>query len=1108
MTRLLLFAALVLIAYAVKSQSGTFSKGKVDSLEILASRQATLSDTAKLNVLNELCWQYKNIDTEKALKYGQQAKMLAEEYLNSSITAKEVKRYKTALATSINHIGVVFDYRGEYDKALVFYLKGLNLHEELNDKQRIATSLNNVGIIYYYQGKYLETLKYYNRALQLREELQDERGIAGSLNNIGLVYINQVMKSKDPKGLESAVEHFSRSLKIKEKLGDKQGIARSLGNIGKVYRYKAEFTGNADDYEMAIEYYLKGLKIFDKLGDKKGRSISLADIGDVYYVQKDYKSAEEFTRQAIDVAAEIGAKSELANAYSQLSKIYEPQGKADQALDAYKDYIHIKDSLKNESAAKKMAEMKAALDIQDKERQIEMLSKDNKIQALEAKRQNILRNLLIVVLLLLVVLGVFVYVRYRDNQTGNLELEKLSLVASKTDNYVIITDKNDEIEWVNDAFTRITGFELDEIIGKKPEHILRGENTDKDASSKIEQARREQGAFSGEILNYKKNGEPIWLSFNVNPIIDAPGEVERYINIGNDITEKKKQEEEIEKLSFIAQKTDNFVVLTDKDDCIEWVNEGFTRLFGYELDEIKGIPPGQLLGGKMTDPLTAKRITENKKNKISFREEILNYDKRGNPVWIALSVTPVVNSEGEIERYINIGADISKRKTSEEKYNTVANRLELINSIDNAMMQADSLKEIIDFSIRKLYQDLKFPRISMVLFNFEEGTFYPFSVSTKPGSILTEGTVLPLSDFHGVPHLLKFKNYLVQNLAEKDILSGSDVELMKEGINSYLLCPLVAKNQLLGSLNICSDKIKHFNTELINIIEEIAKGIGISLYQQQLQDKIKESNEKLKIKNDDITYSIKYAKRIQDTIFPSPKAIKAALKNAFVYFKPKDIVSGDFYVLLENDNKVLIGVADCTGHGVPGAFISMIGYNLMNQAVNEYELSKPSEILNHVNKEMYNTLNHDYRETKMRDGMDMGLCAIDFKNRKLEFAGANNSLCVARKGKLLEIKGDQYPVGVFFEGDMKKFTHHDIKLKKGDQIYLFSDGFADQFGGPDEKKYKYSQFKNLILKASECDIGKQEKFFGDAFDEWIGLNGKAKHPIEQTDDLCIIGIEV
>jgi len=247
-----------------------------------------------------------------------------------------------------------------------------------------------------------------------------------------------------------------------------------------------------------------------------------------------------------------------------------------------------------------------------------------------------------------------------------------------------------------------------------------------------------------------------------------------------------------------------------------------------------------------------------------------------------------------------------------------------------------------------------------------------------------------------------------------------------------------------------------------------------------------------------VTDSIRYAKRLQESILPPDQRVREMLQESFVLYRPKDIVSGDFYWVESVGEKVVIAAVDCTGHGVPGAFMSLVGYNGLNQAIKEHGHLRPSEILGDLNRIAYETLHKDRDKYIVRDSMDMALCSLDPRTRVLEYAGANCPLYVVRDGQLLQFAPDKMPVGGFdLEG--RTFTDHRIKLEAGDAIYLFSDGYPDQFGGPRGKKFLYRRFRELLVSISQEPMDRQKVLLQDALNEWKG-------PHDQVDDILVMGI--
>jgi serine phosphatase RsbU (regulator of sigma subunit) len=261
--------------------------------------------------------------------------------------------------------------------------------------------------------------------------------------------------------------------------------------------------------------------------------------------------------------------------------------------------------------------------------------------------------------------------------------------------------------------------------------------------------------------------------------------------------------------------------------------------------------------------------------------------------------------------------------------------------------------------------------------------------------------------------------------------------------------------------------------------------------------KVEYQKQEVESAHKEIKDSINYAKKIQTAILPPNNLVKEHLKESFILYKPKDVVAGDFYWMKSIGDTVLYAAADCTGHGVPGALVSVVCSNALNQSVKELQTTNPAEIL-----EMTRSLVKDNLKSEdkiVRDGMDIALCAINFKTNTLEFSGANNPLYIIRDSELTLTKGDKQPVGNHY--NEKPFKKHSIQLKKGDLIYSFTDGFADQFGGPKGKKFMYKQFKNLLISIIEKPLDTQCEILNNTFETWKG-------DLEQIDDVCIIGVRV
>lgn len=276
------------------------------------------------------------------------------------------------------------------------------------------------------------------------------------------------------------------------------------------------------------------------------------------------------------------------------------------------------------------------------------------------------------------------------------------------------------------------------------------------------------------------------------------------------------------------------------------------------------------------------------------------------------------------------------------------------------------------------------------------------------------------------------------------------------------------------------------------------KRANILLEEQNIE--IKHQRDQIFIQKQEITDSIHYAKRIQTAILPPDRILEKNLADHFILYRPRDIVSGDYYWMTEIENKTIVLAADCTGHGVPGAFMSMLGVSFLNEIVNKQGISKPSSILNELRRAIVDSLHQTGKEGEAQDGMDIALVCIDHSTMKAEYAGAYNSLYLIRDGQLTEYDADRMPIGIHVKGTTE-FTNNEIDIQKGDGLYIFSDGYIDQFGGDKFKKFMAKRFKELLTEINPQPFPKQAQILNTALEKWKGS-------IEQIDDILVIGLKI
>jgi serine phosphatase RsbU (regulator of sigma subunit) len=249
-------------------------------------------------------------------------------------------------------------------------------------------------------------------------------------------------------------------------------------------------------------------------------------------------------------------------------------------------------------------------------------------------------------------------------------------------------------------------------------------------------------------------------------------------------------------------------------------------------------------------------------------------------------------------------------------------------------------------------------------------------------------------------------------------------------------------------------------------------------------------------KNKQITDSINYAQRIQSALLPGEEDVRKIIPESFLLFMPKDIVSGDFFWISRPDeNTIVFATADCTGHGVPGGFMSMLGTSFLNEIINEKGLRSPAKILDALRDKIIVALKQQGHTQENKDGMDIVLCLLDKASGNMTYAAANNNFYLLRNGKLTEHEADKMPIG-YYHDQVKPFREHTIALQPGDCVYTFTDGYADQFGGPNGKKFKYAQLEELILSQAQVSPLVQKEIFYTSIRHWQG-------ELEQVDDICL-----
>ena len=389
-----------------------------------------------------------------------------------------------------------------------------------------------------------------------------------------------------------------------------------------------------------------------------------------------------------------------------------------------------------------------------------------------------------------------------------------------------------------------------------------------------------------------------------------------------------------------------------------------------------------------------------------------------------------------------------------------------------------------EFDLELIQREL---RRSNILFTFQLATnreeFIEWLASFSPDLILSDHSLPQFDSISALKIVRDNYPHIPFILVTGSVSEEFAVRCIKNGAEDYIL-----KSNLIRLPSLIENAMNKKNLKIEN---DVIKN---------LNEELKHTQQIISQKNKDITDSIKYAKQIQNSILPDKRLFSRTFPEAFIIYKPKDIVSGDFYWFAEYKNRFLIAVGDCTGHGVPGALLSMIGYHLLNNIIYLRNIIQPEAVLEELNKGIRDIFKQGKKNNTVNDGMDIVFCSFDNKNSTLEYAGAKRPVYIIRKNELEEIKGSSFSIGGIQNG-ICNYKSTVVQLQQGDKIYMFTDGYTDQFGGTKNKKIKTQRFQEILLEMNAVKMVSQKKILSDFVDEW-------KKGYDQTDDILVIGIEV
>jgi PAS domain S-box-containing protein len=775
----------------------------------------------------------------------------------------------------------------------------------------------------------------------------------------------------------------------------------------------------------------------------------------------------------------------------------------------------------------------------------------------------------------------------------NMELEKLSIVASETDNGVLICGPGGEIEWANEGLTKLLGYTFEELKqkGKTIEEL----SSNPDIKDVIKQSIKNKKTSTYQALNHTKDGHERWTQSTLTPILDEKGEIKKLVVIDTDISERKKIEEQLNKKNHELEQSNKTIVILSEigqkitstlsiEKIVEKTYGSINRLMDADIFCI-GIPnrmnntiefPGFLEKGEkfdseydLNDDTRLPVLCFKHKYEIcinDFEKEYQQYipfipppiagEQPESIIYLPLlfnnKVIGVVNVSSfrknaytaqhlnilkNLAVYIAIGIqnaelyenleEMVRVRTAElmnkkEEIERTYNNIQILSEIGQEITSTLNLEKILDTVYKKVNSLMDATIFGIGIYD-EARQCIEYKLAVENGKKY-EVYLRDMNNKNQFPVwcIDNQKAVFINNVYEEysNYISSYEVHIKKleDGNNeaghpqSMIYLPIQLKERVIGVIAVQSPKKDAYTHNHLEILQTLASYIAIALDNAHLYDNMEEEIkartkeiEKQKVlveeKNLKITDSISYALRIQQAILPSQQMMSSVLPDSFIFFKPKDIVSGDFYWAHAIDqHEVLFAAVDCTGHGVPGAFMSIMGYNLLEQIVKEQQIHEPGKILDELSSSVVRALKQTGQLGSIKEGMDIALCKLNYRSNELEYAGAHNPLTMIRNNTITEIKANRRSIGIS-SASPAPFINHKVQLQKGDCIYIFSDGFADQKGGPANQKFFYQPFRDLLVSIHQQNMQTQENLLEQTMNDW--KNGQ-----EQIDDMLVIGVRV
>lgn len=958
------------------------------------------------------------------------------------IKQSEAQNYLRGKALALRTLGACYIWVSRNEEALEKSFEAIQILKQLGDKFSETECLYSIGTNFFYLSDYNNALKYFSEAFNLAEEIQNASRMADGLNGMGTVYYT-IGKNEEAKNC------LHRSLEICEQIKDYSTMVKVLDGLGESYL-------NLKDYEKANLFFSKCIDVSEKyFTNPQAVAFSYGGLGRSYAEQNLFENSLKNFRLSQEGWAKISFKAGEANTLTRIGELYERQEDFTQAL----ENLLLAHAIASEINSK------------------EWLFKSSEVIARIYEKQNNSAKALH-----------YYKIFHRSEEEARSEkthqmvrsLDLQHRIQKEQQEKEMLQQKNQQLETLSENLVLLGN------IGKKITSLLSVESIVETVYSSVNNLMDATG-FGIGLYDVEKHAVvyPIYIEGK-----------EKYKSVVYSL----KDTERLTAKCFITREE---IVINDYDrDIDKYIQVKKAPIAGKRCESIIYLPLE--LKGKILGVITVQSFDKERYSpyEVNILRNLATYAS------IGLENAKLYNSLEETVRE-RTQELVVKKEEVEKAYEN--NRL--LSEIGQQITSSLSFEEIYQKLYHCVSQQMDAGCFGIRMYKPEKSIVeYRFEIEQGVRDEGVHEVSMDDVDNYSVWCIHNRKAIFINdNLTEYKKYVNRIRVVTGDMPHSLIFYPVMIGEKILGCITIQSFNRNAYREYHLDILKTLASYTAIALENANLYENMEDlvklrtaevvkQKAIIEEKNKDITDSIKYAKKIQQAIMPREEEIQNVFPESFVFYKPKDIVSGDFY-WFENMNAdiAVFAVADCTGHGVPGAFMSAICNDLMNQVIRDGQETNPGLALQMLDKKL-NALLYKSSDHGAADGMDIALCTLDKKKNILYYSGAHRPMIIIRNQQVMEFKPTKHSIGGYLSGE-KEFETHTIQLQPEDLIYIFTDGYTDQFGGPGGKKFKYKQLQKLLLEIADMNMISQKSAIEESMSKWRGEH-------EQIDDNLIFGLRL